>query len=179
MKQHLPSIKQFIGSKKAFVSVRGFSLIEFLIYMGVLSLLIFALSDLFSSTLDVQRESESSSSVDQDSQYILTRLSYDMHQASAMSTPSSAGQTSSSLQIIVNSVNYTYSLDGNGNLQLATNLGTDQVNSVNTKLTNLAFQRIGNSTSTDTIIVQMTIQSRTKRKGGVETRAIETTLALP
>lgn len=157
----------------------GFTLIEFLIYMGILSILIFVLANIFTATLDVKLESEAVAGVDLDGKYILNRLSYDMHQASSIASPSAAGQTSGSLQIVVNSVNYIYTLDGSGNLQLNTNLGVDQMNSINSKISNLTFQRIGNGSNADTILVNFTITSQTQRVSGFESRVITTALSLP
>src|SRR3990172_6790072 len=51
-------------------SRRGFTIIELILYMGMLSILLAVLSQIFVSILNVQLESQSSSSIEQDSRYI-------------------------------------------------------------------------------------------------------------
>src|SRR5260221_14717573 len=97
---------------------RGFTLVELLLYMGLLTILVTIMSSLFKTIVDVQLESKSSSSVDQDGRFIIARMVHDMQSAQTIVIPASAGSTTTTLQITENSVNYTYSLVG-GNLQLA------------------------------------------------------------
>ncbi len=154
---------------------KGFTLVEFLIYMGLLSLLVYVMSSLFSATLDTKLESEATSHVDQDTQYILARLTYDMHQATAITN----GTSGSTLQLTEGTA-FTYTLDGNGNIQLNDGTNTNQINSGDTKITGLTFQHIGAGASTDSVKVQFIITSRTQRFGGQqEMRTIDTTLGLP
>src|SRR6266566_4299700 len=89
---------------------RGFTLVELLLYMGLLTILVTIMSSLFKTIVDVQLESKSSSSVDQDGRFILARITHDMQAAQKIISPANPGDNSTSLQITVNSVNYTYSL---------------------------------------------------------------------
>jgi|SRR5579885_212479 len=155
----------------------GFTLVEMLVYMVILMLFVSIFSVVFREIVDVQLESQATSSVDQDEQFIIARLTHDMQQASAIVVPASAGQQTSTLQITVNSVNYTYSLTG-GNLQITNNNGTDNLNSVGTTVSGLTFQRIGSGDIHDTIQVSFTLSSTTQRSGGPETKTYQTTLGL-
>lgn len=159
------------------VNQRGFTLVEMLVYIGVLSLLLMALSNVFGMIVDTQLESRSTSDVDQDGRYIIARLIYDTHQAANIITPSSPGSQSATLQISVNSINYTYSLN-NGNLELTNDQGTNQLNSASTTVSGVSFTRIGNGDNTDTIRANFTVTSTTTRNSGAESRAFQTTFGL-
>ena len=164
-------------SSKLKLDQGGFTLVELLVYVGVLSLLLMALSNVFGIIVDTQLESRSIADVDQDGRYIIARLIYDTHQASTIITPSSPGSQSATLQISVNSINYTYSLN-NGNLELTNNQGTDQLNSASTTVSGLSFTRIGNGDNTDTIRANFTVTSTTQRNAGPEVRTFQTTFGL-
>jgi type II secretory pathway pseudopilin PulG len=161
---------------------RGFTLIELVLYAGLLSILVGVMGVMFGQIVDVQLESEATSGVDQDGRYILGKMIYDMkslNTSDTIATPANPGNTSTTLQLNINSTNYTYSLDGNGNLVL-TNNATGEANVLNgwqTSVSNLSFQRIGAGGSNDTIRVSFTINSRVQQHSGVESRSFQTTLA--
>jgi len=58
---------------------RGFTLIEILIYMGLMAALIIVLTNVFVTVLETQLESSSTSVVEIDGRYLLSRLIYDIH----------------------------------------------------------------------------------------------------
>jgi len=155
----------------------GFTIVELLIYMGVFSILLVALSGVFTSIAEVQLESKSTSDVDQDGRYILAKLTHDMHNASAIVAPVALGTASTSLQITLNSINYTYSLS-NGKLQVTDGTDTYDLNSVGTTVSGVTFTRIGSGTNNDTIQVDYVVTSTTQRPNGAETRSYQTTLAI-
>jgi type II secretory pathway pseudopilin PulG len=163
--------------KRLIKKARGFTLVELLIYMGLLTVLVGVLSMVFASIIDVQLRSESNSSVDQDGRYILSRMLYDVKGASSITTPANAGNTSSTLQMLVNNITYTYSLDGSGNLQLTNNNGINALNGYDTQVSGLNFQRLGAGDSNDTIRMTFTITSRTSPHNQAETKTYQTTLS--
>lgn len=154
---------------------KGFTLVEMLIYMGLLSIFLITLTDIFVSILDVKAESEATSAVEADSRYIISRLAYDISKASVVSQPASLGATSNSLVMVAGGVTYTYSLNGH-NLQLVNDSGANNLNSSESNLSNITFQRIGNNGGKDTIQVIFTINGATQRVAGEETRTFQTTL---
>ena len=157
----------------------GFTLIEIIIYMALLSIFLLTLTDIFTSILDVQLESDATSAVEQDGRYILARMAYDIPRATDISTPPQIGQTRSNLIMTIAGVTtYEYAENG-GNLQLINDLGTNNLNSSESTLSNLSFQRIANSAvpgTKDTIKIQFTITSKTTRTGGPETKIFQTTI---
>ena len=170
---------------RSFRTQRGFTLIELVIYIGILSILLGVLSSIFTAIVDVQLESEATSSVDQDGRYLLAKLSYDVqqlnpyaHSTDAVVIPANPGDTSDTMQLNINSILYTYSLDANDNLQV-TDSGAGnsyQLNSYDTSVSNVSFTRVGSGDSNDTVQVSYTINSRTKERSGQETKSFQTTL---
>jgi type II secretory pathway pseudopilin PulG len=150
---------------------RGFTIVELLIYSGLLAILITILTRLFTATVDVQLSSEAASAVEEDSRYIYSRLAYDITRADSIVTLASPGESSNSLTITIGSVANTYSMIGN-NLML----GTDQLNSSGTILSNLSFYRLGNVNGKDSIQIKFTITSTTQQVNGPDTKNIETTI---
>ena len=158
---------------------RGVSIVELLLYMGILTILLSILTSIFVSALDVQSESQATSSVEQDGNYILARLSYDIHRANSITIPASDGTTASSLQLNIGGVSYIYSIDGSGNLIITNNLGANNLNSSDSTVSAFSVQRLGNvGKIEDTLKISFTDTSRTARVSGVETRNFETNLSL-
>ncbi len=165
-------------------ALKGFTLIELVIYIGVLSILLTAMSALFTSIIDVQFESTSTSSVNQDGRYLLSKLLYDVKSITnvppdGIVVPATAGVQSTTMQLTINSINYTYSLDSNNNLQVVNNsTGVSSVlNSYDTSVSGLTFTRLGNGGTSDTVRVSYTVTSRvTERNKVKETKTFTTTL---
>lgn len=181
----------FIPLERSFESVKqrlrgiqftkGFTLLELLIYMGLFTVLISILAGVFTAVLNVQLESQAVSSVQQDGRYILSKLSYDLHQvqnSSDVTTPATIGQTSSSLQITINSTNYLYAVDGSGNLTITSGGSTDQINSYDTNISGFSVTRLGSSGNNPTFRIQFTITSRVEKNSGYETQSFDTTLGI-
>ena len=161
-------IKNFASNFKM-KAQKGFTLVELIIYMGLLSIFLFILSQMFAAILDIRTESESISAVEQDGRFIMTRLSYDINRSSSVTTPASLGSSGSSLVLVIGGVNYTYAVSG-GNLQLTNNLGTNNLNSSESTISSPTFQRVGNSGGKDTVKIQFTVNSVAQRDKGVETK---------
>ncbi|OGH10291.1 MAG: hypothetical protein A2857_02495 [Candidatus Levybacteria bacterium RIFCSPHIGHO2_01_FULL_36_15] len=156
----------------------GFTLVELIVYMGILSILLLVLSEIFVTILDTQMESEATSSVEQDGKYILTRVIYDINRAEQVVVPSNLGDQSNNLNIIIDGVNNIYNNLNNGNLQITNNNGTDNLNSLYTIVSDLQFQKIGNAGGDDTVKINFTLTSKTIRKSGPEVRNYQTTAGL-
>ncbi len=158
---------------------KAYTLVELLVFMGIFSVFLVVLTNILTSVLDVRQESESTSSVQQDGNFLLNRFSYDISRANAIITPSAIGSTTQSLNITVNGQSYVYALNSN-NLQLTANGVSDNLNSVSTSISNLSFTRIGNSPgdNKDTIQVAFTVTSNIKKTSGLETKSFQTTVGL-
>lgn len=158
---------------------RGMTLIELTIYTGLLLLLLSVLSSIFSAIVDVQLDSNSTSAVDQDGTYILAKMNHDVASSSAMLVPATPGSQSATMQLTVNSINYTYSINSNNNLQIlnGSTSQSDVLNSYNTSVSGLSFTRIGNGGNSDTVQVSFTVKSRIlERSNTYESKSFQTTL---
>ncbi len=172
----LPAGRQELVSRN---SRRGFTLIELIMSMGIMALLIGVFTGIFGSIVDTSLDSNATSGVDQDGRFIIARLGYDMQRATQIVTPATPGSiTSNTLTIKINSIDYTYSLDGSGNVQLTDNIGSNSLNSNTTQVSNLTFQRLGIGDTTDTVQVKFTLTSRIKESKGQETKSFQTTIGI-
>lgn len=158
---------------------KGFTLIELLIYMGMLSIFLAVLSQIFGFILDAQLESQSTSSVHRDGRFILSKLTYDIHNAQSIVTPVNLGGQSTNLQLTIDGINYTYSLS-NGNLEVDNGTETNNLNSGDTIVSGLTFTRIGNSVANakNTVQISYTVTSKIQRPNGMETKDFQTTIGI-
>lgn len=146
-------------------------------YMGLLSILLVVLVDIFSSALDVQLQSQATSSVSQDGRFLLSRFMYDLQRSENVVIPAAAGSQSNTLQITVGGINYTYAVESE-NLQISNNNGADTLNSFDTTVSNLSFQKIGNVGGKDTVKILFTLTGKDIKKSGREIKNFQTTVGL-
>ncbi len=156
---------------------KGFTLVEMLLFLAIFSGLLVMLTSLFTTSLDVQKDSEATSNVQQDGPYMVSRLTYDISRATSITTPSSLGTQTSSLVIVIGGITNTYALTS-GNLTITDNIGTDQLNSYDTTISNLTFKRLGNSGGKNSIQINFTVTSKVLRKSGYDVKNFQTTAGL-
>lgn len=138
---------------------QGFTLVEVIITMGLLSIFLVVLATIFTASVDVQDRSRGYSSVSSDGRYLLARLNYDIARASATTTPGSLGGNSGSLVLTIGGGTYTYSTSGSG-LQLTTPAGSGMLTSGDDIISGLTFTRLGNSGGLETIRYSFTLTSK-------------------
>jgi type II secretory pathway pseudopilin PulG len=159
---------------KAFAS--GFSLVELIIYMGMMMILISILSSIFSITLDTQLESTASTTVHDEGEFLLAKLTSDIRNSSVVSTPPAAGGQSSSLQLTLNGVANTYTLDSSGNLAVTNAAGTNVLNNYLSSISSLTFTRLGNVGGKNSISLSFRVTSRILERGSPRTQLFSTTV---
>ena len=160
---------------------QGFTLVELLLYMGIFSILLVALFQLFTSIIDTQIESQSSSSVFLDGQYILNRSRYDIQRAKSIITPSSQGEQGTTTKLSIENTTYTYSLV-DGNLALTNDVAstTGQLNSADTTVSNLNFTRLSDTQgkNSDTLTISLSLTSNIIKRGGPKAENFKTTVGI-
>jgi len=161
---------------RIFKNKKGYTLIELLMYMGVFLILLLVFFQILGSVLDAQLESESASAIEQDSKFILGKLTYDIQQAQTINTPSQPGTQNTNMQLTINSTLYTYAVTS-GNLQLTNNNGTDNLNSYTTSVSNFTINRIGNQGGKNSLSISFTLTSKITRNAGTDTKTYQTTIA--
>lgn len=137
---------------------KGFSIIEMILYAGLLVLFLGVLSNLFLSSLDIKTESEATSYLGQDARLVLSRLNYDIKRADSIVTPV-LGASSSTLILNIGGINYTYNLSGE-NVVLTNNLGSANLNGSETGVTNINFERVGNVGGKNSIKISFTMDGK-------------------
>ena len=157
---------------------KGFTLVEFLIYIGIFSIFLLITLEMFSSIFDIQLESESTSSVSVDGKFILQRFTYDVNRATNISDPNLYGTSSASLTILVDGQNLIYRMDsGNLILENETTGSTDQLNSSESSISDLTFVKLDGG-GKDTVQVTFTLTSKIKKTGGEEVEVFQTSAGL-
>lgn len=156
---------------------KAFTLIELLLFLGLFTIILGVLTNLFSVIIDTQAEVQSTSAVENDSKFITTRIIYDIHRATDISTPASLGAQSSTLSLLIDGNTYVYSLN-NGNLLLTSGSQSNALNSNLTQVTNISFRRLGNVGGKHTIQLQFTLEDRNETAAGTEIKTINTTIGL-
>lgn len=160
---------------------KGVTIVEILVYIGLLSMFMLVLLDVFTAIMGAKLESQSTSTVNQDTRYILSKLAYDIENADTISTPSSFGVAGNSLVLTTGGSTHFYSLDGSGNLNLSVGGVPMKLNGIDTEITNISFTKIGNSSivgNKPTIKVSYTVRSRIIETSGLDEQTINTTLGL-
>ncbi len=142
---------------------QGFTVIEILLYMGIFSILLIVLMQFFTMILSTHAESQSTSSIDQDARFILNRLSYDIHDATTVSSPTLGSSCTwpavPGCQLVFS--NGTYSVVS-GDLNLTQGGVANVLNSNKTTLTSITFETRGNSAagSKKSVQIKFTLQSK-------------------
>lgn len=156
------------------IGQRGTTLVEMLIVMGLLAIFLLVMTTIFTSTLDVQNQSNTYSSVLSDGRFIMARINYDIATSTSITTPSTLGVTSSSLVLTTATNSYTYALSG-GNLQLTDNTGSANLNSSGTVVSNLSFTKLGNAGGKNTTRYTFTLTSTSKHSGATDSQTFTST----
>lgn len=161
------------------IKQQGFTLVEMIIYMTILAILLVVLTEVFVSVLSSQTRSEATSSVQQDGRFIFARLNYDLLRSQNIVIPVNVGDQTSNLKITIDGIDYTYSVNASGDLELLRGGSIDIINSSETQISNLLFQRLGNASGKNTIKMSFSLKSQTSTPGiGVEQKNFVYTLAV-
>lgn len=156
------------------IQTRGFSLVELLIYMALMSIFLLVLLDVFTTTLNTKLSTQSTSALSYDSRYILSKLAYDVNNADSIASPA-IGATSDTLQLVASGSTNTYSII-NGNLVKTSGGVSMSLNGNDASLDAISFKNIGNAGGKPTIQVIYTMRSRIIVSGGTQTQTINTTV---
>lgn len=154
----------------------GFTLIELILYMGIFSILLFVLTDIFISSLKIKTSAESTAVINQDGRFIFSKLANDINNSNSISAPA-LGATASTIDLILYGIPETIRFN-NGNIELVTGGNTYVLNSIDSQITNLAFTRLGNANGKNTIRINLTLQSKQIVNNNHEVISLETTAAL-
>lgn len=155
----------------------GFSLIDLTIYGALLGILLVILSQFFITIISSQRTNTAQSALEQDATYILTRMTYDVRRANAITTPS-YGATAGTLALTIAGQTYTYALS-DGDMYLTVGASTEKLNSQDVYVSAFSVSGTGNSGvvagAKDEVDITMTFAPR-DATAGVNERTFSTHL---
>lgn len=160
---------------------QGFTLIELLLYAGIFTILLTVLFGIFTSIIDVQLQSQATSSVSEDGSFLLARLAYDIQRSQTIVSPGALGSQTNSLQLTADGTTYTYSsTSGTLTLTNGTTNTTDAVTSNDTTISNIMFTRLGNNVpgGKDTIQIVFTLVSKSTTRSVAQTQTFQTGVGL-
>lgn len=157
-----------------FKKASGFTLVELMVYMGLMGIFLAVLLDIFTITLNTKLAYQSTSAIATDSRYILSKLTYDINNTDGILAPS-LGVTSSTLQLSDLGSTSTYSLDS-GNLIKSNGGVSYNLNGLDSGLDSISFKNIGNLSGKPTIQIIYTVRSKILVNGNQETQTINTTV---
>lgn len=156
---------------------KGITIVELLVYMALFSVLLVILTDIFASALNAGLNAEAYTNVETDGRFLLAKLSSDIKRADTITLPENPGEANSTLTLVIDDNTQTYSLNGE-NLEQVTVDGTFQLNSSETTIANVSFQRLGVLGAGNSIKVEFTVISKAQDTSGNEIQTFTTTVGL-
>jgi Tfp pilus assembly protein PilE len=159
------------------IKLPGVTLIELLIVMAILPMMLILVSSMFGIFLESQERAVAQSSVNQEQQYILKKIAYDVGQASAILVPAADGATSSALQLQQGSAIVEYAPSAS---TLIRHLDGEfaPVTSGRVLLDTFTIQRLGNAEGKDSVRLSFSLSSTASASLGMISREITTTYTL-
>lgn len=139
-------------------STYGYTLVELLMFIGLFSILLSVLTTIFFSTLELRARTEITTTVEQDSRYVLQKLTQVVRDADSVILPLANGNSSSQLIISRGGSTETYQIQ---NAKLVQIVGTDsfQLNASTTNIDSFSVQKLGNISGSSTVKISLTLSS--------------------
>lgn len=134
---------------------QGFTLIETMIYMGLLAMILLVITNLMITTSVFSQEETARIEIQQTGRYQLEKIVRDLENTTAISTPSDASPTNN-LVVTTSGGQISYQLSGN-NLTRQTISSTENTNSNQVKIDSVNFRRIGNAGGKPTIEITINV----------------------
>ena len=153
----------------------GFTLVELLVYFGLFSILLVVINGLFISSLEQQTQDLARSALQQESEYVLAKLKYDIYNSDEVISPADAGNVSNSLQFVTKGVAYSYQLN---NEQLTKTMNSETWNATSSRVAvqSLQFENQSSSSDSETIGFTLVMSSDQDDGKASSTRTISTSV---
>ncbi|MDE2001438.1 MAG: hypothetical protein KGI60_02640 [Patescibacteria group bacterium] len=141
------------------------TLVETLLYVGLLSVFMVILVNIFVSIIELKLDTEATSPVEQTGRYLMARMSYDVNRASSITSPATLGSTGTSLSLVINGAAYTYQLSST-TILLTDGTGTASTTGSEVAASNLSFERLGNTGGKPMVRIQFTLTPTVQKVQG-------------
>lgn len=154
----------------------GFTLVELLVYFGLFAILLTIITNIFIYALEKRVNIETVSLVQQESQYVLAKLKYDVYNAESVTIPASFGESSQQLELQSDGETRSYSLS-NGRLGLTVDGEPEFLTSGHIAVSNLVFTNQSLDSSSQTVEVSFDIIGNEVNGQQPVTRTVSTILS--
>lgn len=155
------------------INLQGSTVVELVLYMGLLSIFILALFDIFSQILNTQTRSVAVSLVQTNGNFLLTKLTQDINRAESISVPVAIGDTGNTLTLQIGSTSAVYTIT-DGRLRMVDSTGTYNLNDVDTTISNFNVQKLGNPLGRAGVQLSLTITSNVVDNANTKTLNFQT-----
>lgn len=165
-----------LNLKNRFYNSKGYTLVEMLLFMGLFSIFLVILSNMYATILETQQRSLATSYVELSGRYILSRLIYDVHHADSIQAPASLGGEGTTLVLRRNGSDSTFAVS-DGVLSLANGSSTTSLHSNEVSISDFEITRLGNVNGKHTLGVSFVVNSVIPDTTGIQTRTFSTTIS--
>lgn len=155
----------------------GTTIVELTLYMGLLSIFIIILFNLFTAILSTQTRSVAVSLVQTNGNFLLTKLTSDINRADSIVLPLAIGASASSMVLKVGTTNATYSIS-NGRLVIADGSGSNNLNDSDTTISDFVVIKLGNAGGKPGLQISFTITSNVVDNSNIKTKTFQTFSAI-
>lgn len=155
----------------------GTTIVELTLYMGLLSIFIVILFNLFTAILSTQTRSTAVSLVQTNGNFLLTKLTRDINQTDNIILPLAIGASSTSMILTVGTTNATYALF-NGRLVLTDISGNYNLNDSDTTVSDFVITKLGNSGGKPGLQISFTITSNVVDNSNIKSKTFQTFSAI-
>jgi hypothetical protein len=147
----------------------GTTVVELILYIGLLSIFILLLFNLFSSLLSSQTRSVAVSLIQTNGNFILTKLTHDINQADSIVSPATLDTPVTTMTLKNGTNNVTYSVVDK-RLVLSDATGNHNLNDVDTTFSNFIVRRLGNTGGKQGLEISFTITSNVTDNSNIKTK---------
>lgn len=153
----------------------GFTLIEILMTLGIVSILLITLTQVFSGIINLRLKNDITTTLAQDSRYLFSILEYDLVSASNVTSPATS-TSGSNLNLTSRGQNISYSYDGT---TLSRSVGGDTVPVITeSELSSFTVSRGLDLGGKPVITIQYTLTTPAVSDSPSQSRSFETTYGL-
>jgi hypothetical protein len=148
-----------------------------LLYAALLCIFLLALFNLFSLIISNQTRATAVSLVQSNGNFLLAKLTYDLNQADAITSPLTIGSSAVSMTLVNVGVTTVYSVT-NGRLNLSVGTSVNALNDVDTAVSNFIVRRLGNAGGRNSLQIGFTVTSLVVDNTGAKASDFSTTAAI-
>jgi hypothetical protein len=153
------------------------TIVELTLYMGLLSIFLVIIFNLFSQIISTQTRSVAVSLVQTNGNFLISKLTHDINQANAITVPASIGSSALSMTLTVGTTNASYTVT-NGRLVMTDATGSYNLNDADTTISNFLATRLGNSGGKAGLELSFTVTSNIVDNSNIKTKTYHTFASL-